>query len=304
MMSTSTASQDISHRSTSASQDITRVGVIGGGLMGSGIAEVCARHGVDVVVTELNATFAGAAGKRIDSSLARAVKSAKITKDDAEKAREKISVVVGLDDLHDRDLVIEAATEDEGLKLKVFAQLDRIVVGPGAILASNTSSIPIAKLAATTGRPENVIGIHFFNPAPVMKLVEVIPSMLTGAGTVGRVVDFITGVVGKEVVQARDRAGFVVNALLVPFMLSAIRMLEAGHATAEDIDKGMVLGCSHPMGPLRLADLSGLDTAKAAAESMYREYGEPQYAPPALLSRMVEAGLLGRKTGRGFYVYE
>jgi 3-hydroxybutyryl-CoA dehydrogenase len=149
-----------------------------------------------------------------------------------------------------------------------------------------------------------VIGIHFFNPAPVQQLVEVIPSLLTGTDTVDRVVDFITRVVGKQVVQARDRAGFVVNALLVPFMLSAIRMLEAGHASAEDIDKGMVLGCSHPMGPLRLADLSGLDTAKAAAESMYREYGEPQYAPPALLSRMVEAGLLGRKSGRGFYVYE
>ncbi len=289
---------------TSASQDITRVGVIGGGLMGSGIAEVCARNGSDVVVTELNPTYAAAAGKRIDGSLARAVKSGKIAKDDADLARKRIRVVIGLEDLADRDLVIEAATEDEGLKLKVFAELDRVVSGPSAILASNTSSIPIAKLAAATGRPESVIGIHFFSPAPVQQLVEVIPSLLTGAGTVQRVVDFITGVVGKQVVQAKDRAGFVVNALLVPFMLSAIRMLEAGHATAQDIDKGMVLGCSHPMGPLRLADMAGLDTAKAAAESMYREYGEPQYAPPALLSRMVESGLLGRKTGRGFYVYD
>jgi len=289
---------------TSASQDITRVGVIGGGLMGSGVAEVCARSGADVVVTELNATYAEAAGKRIDGSLARAVKSGKITKDDADRARNRIRVVIGLEDQADRDLVIEAATEDEGLKLKVFAELDKVVSGPSAILASNTSSIPIAKLAAATARPENVIGIHFFNPAPVQQLVEVIPSLLTGADTVERVVDFIRSVVGKEVVQAKDRAGFVVNALLVPFMLSAIRMLEAGHATAEDIDKGMVLGCSHPMGPLRLVDLAGLDTAKAAAESMYREYGEPQYAPPALLSRMVESGLLGRKTGRGFYVYD
>ncbi len=289
---------------TSASQDITRVGVIGGGLMGSGVAEVCARSGADVIVTELNATYAAAAGKRIDCSLARAVKSGKIAKDDADLARKRIRVVIGLEDLADRDLVIEAATEDETLKLQVFAELDRVVSGPSAILASNTSSIPIAKLAAATGRPESVIGIHFFSPAPVQQLVEVIPSLLTGAGTVQRVVDFITGVVGKQVVQAKDRAGFVVNALLVPFMLSAIRMLEAGHATAQDIDKGMVLGCSHPMGPLRLADMAGLDTAKAAAESMYREYGEPQYAPPALLSRMVESGLLGRKTGRGFYVYD
>lgn len=288
---------------TSASQDITRVGVIGGGLMGSGVAEVCARSGADVVVTELNATYAAAAGKRIDGSLARAVKSGKLAKEDADLTRKRIRVVIGLEDLADRDLVIEAATEDETLKLKVFAELDRVVSGPSAILASNTSSIPIAKLAAATARPESVIGIHFFNPAPVQKLVEVIPSLLTGAGTVERVVDFITRVAGKEVVRAKDRAGFVVNALLVPFMLSAIRMLEAGHATAEDIDKGMVLGCSHPMGPLRLADMAGLDTAKAAAESMYREYGEPQYAPPALLSRMVESGLLGRKTGRGFYVY-
>jgi 3-hydroxybutyryl-CoA dehydrogenase len=288
---------------TSASQDITRVGVIGGGLMGSGIAEVCARNGADVVVTELNATYAAAAGKRIDGSLARAVKSGKMTNDDADLTRKRIQVVIGIEDQADRDLVIEAATEDEGLKLKVFAELDHVVSGPSAILASNTSSIPIAKLAAATARPESVIGIHFFNPAPVQQLVEVIPSLLTAEGTVQRVVDFITGVVGKQVVQAKDRAGFVVNALLVPFMLSAIRMLEAGLATAEDIDKGMVLGCSHPMGPLRLADLAGLDTAKAAAESMYREYGEPQYAPPALLSRMVESGLLGRKSGRGFYVY-
>jgi 3-hydroxybutyryl-CoA dehydrogenase len=287
----------------SASQDITRVGVIGGGLMGSGIAEVCARNGADVVVTELNATYAAAAGKRIDGSLARAVKSGKMTNDDADLTRKRIQVVIGIEDQADRDLVIEAATEDEGLKLKVFAELDHVVSGPSAILASNTSSIPIAKLAAATARPESVIGIHFFNPAPVQQLVEVIPSLLTAEGTVQRVVDFITGVVGKQVVQAKDRAGFVVNALLVPFMLSAIRMLEAGLATAEDIDKGMVLGCSHPMGPLRLADLAGLDTAKAAAESMYREYGEPQYAPPALLSRMVESGLLGRKSGRGFYVY-
>jgi 3-hydroxybutyryl-CoA dehydrogenase len=289
---------------TSASTNITRVGVIGGGLMGSGIAEVCARNGADVVITELNATYAAAAGKRIDGSLARAVKSGKIGTDDADRTRSRIRVAIGLEDQADRDLVIEAATEDEGLKLKVFAELDRVVCGRSAILASNTSSIPIAKLAAATTRPENIIGIHFFNPAPVQQLVEVIPALLTGSDTVDRVVNFITEVVGKRVVQAKDRAGFVVNALLVPFMLSAIRMLEAGHATAEDIDMGMVLGCSHPMGPLRLADLAGLDTAKAAAESMYREYGEPQYAPPALLSRMVESGLLGRKTGRGFYIYD
>lgn len=284
-------------------QPIDRVGVVGGGLMGAGIAEVCARSGCAVIVTEVSEAAVVAARARIEKSLARAVKAGKATAQDAEQALSRISLVVGLDALDDRQLVIEAATENEQLKLGVFRDLDRIVTDEEAVLASNTSSIPISKLSVATGRPDKVVGVHFFNPAPVQQLVEIIPSLLTSDRTTARVVDFAESVLGKTVVRAKDRAGFVVNALLIPYLLSAVRMFEAGHATAEDIDNGMVLGCAHPMGPLRLLDLVGLDTTKFAAESMYAEYGEPHYAPPALLSRMVEAGLLGRKTGRGFYDY-
>ncbi|SDO33063.1 3-hydroxyacyl-CoA dehydrogenase [Nakamurella panacisegetis] len=282
---------------------ITRVGVVGGGLMGSGIAEVCARSGLDVVVSEVREEFADSARQRVATSLARAVKSGKATDAEAAQAQGRIRVLVGLDALADRQLVIEAATENEQLKLKVFTDLDAIVTDPEAILASNTSSIPISKLAVATNRPHRVVGVHFFNPATVQKLVEIIPSLLTSEETVATVVDFAERGLGKTVVRAKDRAGFVVNALLIPYLLSAVRMFEAGHASAEDIDNGMVLGCAHPMGPLRLLDLVGLDTTRSAAESMYAEYGEPHFAPPALLSRMVEAGLLGRKTGRGFYTY-
>ena len=289
--------------SESTKDGITRVGVIGGGLMGSGIAEVCARSGAHVIVSEVREEFAAAARARIEKSLARAVKSGKARQEESDAAGSRISVVVGLESLADRQLVIEAATENERLKLEVFTDLDAIVTDPEAILASNTSSIPISKLAVATNRPHRVVGVHFFNPATVQKLVEIIPSLLTSTETVDTVVDFAENTLGKTVVRAKDRAGFVVNALLIPYLLSAVRMFEAGHATAEDIDNGMVLGCAHPMGPLRLLDLVGLDTTKFAAESMYAEYGEPHYAPPALLSRMVEAGLLGRKTGRGFYTY-
>jgi 3-hydroxybutyryl-CoA dehydrogenase len=284
-------------------QRIDRVGVVGGGLMGAGIAEVCARSGCAVTVTEVNDVAVGAARGRIEKSLARAVKAGKATAQDAELALSRITLVVGLEALADRQLVIEAATENEQLKLGVFRDLDRIVTDGEALLASNTSSIPISKLSVATGRPDKVVGVHFFNPAPVQQLVEIIPSLLTSDETTTRVADFAESVLGKTVVRAKDRAGFVVNALLIPYLLSAVRMFEAGHASAEDIDNGMVLGCAHPMGPLRLLDLVGLDTTKFAAESMYAEYGEPHYAPPALLSRMVEAGLLGRKTGRGFYDY-
>jgi 3-hydroxybutyryl-CoA dehydrogenase len=282
---------------------IDRVGVVGGGLMGSGIAEVCARNGIEVIVSEIREEFAEAARGRIAASLARAVKAGKASDEDAAGAGSRITVVVGLDALADRQLVIEAASENEQLKLQVFAELDRIVTNPEAILASNTSSIPISKLAVATGRPHRVVGVHFFNPATVQKLVEIIPSLLTSAETLATVVDLAQNSLGKTVVLAKDRAGFVVNALLIPYLLSAVRMFEAGHASADDIDNGMMLGCAHPMGPMRLLDLVGLDTAKSAADSMYAEYGEPQYASPALLSRMVEAGLLGRKTGQGFYSY-
>jgi len=217
---------------------------------------------------------------------------------------ENITVVTDLDALHDRDLVVEAILEDEAAKTDLFATLDRIVTSREAILASNTSSIPIMKLGVATSRPERVLGIHFFNPVPVLALVELVPSLLTSAETLECSRDFVEGRLGKHPILCQDRAGFVVNSLLVPFILSAIRMLESGFASAADIDNGLVRGAAHPMGPLALADLIGLDTTKAIAHSLYDEFKEPLYAPPPLLERMVSAGLLGRKTGRGFHTYE
>jgi 3-hydroxybutyryl-CoA dehydrogenase len=198
--------------------------------------------------------------------------------------------------------VIEAVPEIETLKLDLFRRLDAIL-GPDAILASNTSSIPLVKMASVTSRPERVVGVHFFNPAPVLPLVEVVASLLTSEETVRTVTEFAEKRLGKTTIQSKDRAGFIVNALLIPYVLSAIRMLESGFATAQDIDAGMVQGCAHPQGPLALADLIGLDTTAAVAQSMYAEFKEPLYAPPPLLLRMVDAGLLGRKTGRGFFPY-
>jgi 3-hydroxybutyryl-CoA dehydrogenase len=210
----------------------------------------------------------------------------------------------GLDvaELADRELVIEAASEDEALKLDLFRRLDD-VVGDTALLASNTSAIPISRIAAATGAPERVIGLHFFNPAPVMGLVEVIPGLRTSPEITRRAVQFVEHL-GKTPVVAPDRAGFIVNALLVPYLLAGIRMLDTGNASADDIDAAMRLGCGHPMGPLELADLAGLDTVAAAATSLHREFGEAQYAPPPLLQRMVESGLLGRKSGAGFHRYD
>jgi len=283
---------------------ITRVGVIGAGLMGSGIAEVCARAGLDVIVREIDGAAAAAGQARIEKSLNRALAAGKITSGDRDVAAGCLAYTTSLDDLADRDLVIEAATENPRVKEALFAELDAVVKRPGAILATNTSSIPIVAVARATSRPAQVIGLHFFNPAPVQKLVEVIPSILTGEDTVSRAKALVTGVLGKTAISAPDRSGLVVNALLVPYLLSAIRMLEAGHASAEDIDAGMVLGCAHPMGPLKLADLIGLDTLEAVAASMYEEFKEPLYAAPPLLRRMTAAGLLGRKAGRGFYDYE
>ncbi|MEA2828040.1 MAG: 3-hydroxybutyryl-CoA dehydrogenase [Actinomycetota bacterium] len=281
---------------------IERVGVVGCGLMGSGIAEVCARAGLDVLVREVD-TDAVAAGKaRIDKSLARATRKGKLSDDEARAAVTRIRYTTDFADLADRQLVLEAVSESEPLKLDVFATLDK-VVADDAILASNTSAIPIMKLAMATGRPEQVVGLHFFSPVPVLTLVELVSSLLTSDETAAATQAFAEDVLGKRVIRAKDRAGFIVNALLIPYLISAIRMLESGFATAEDIDHGMVLGCNHPMGPLALADFIGLDTTMAAAESLYEEFKEPLFAPPPLLSRMVEAGLLGRKTGRGFYVH-
>ena len=205
-------------------------------------------------------------------------------------------------DLHDRELVIEAAPENEDLKFSIFRTLDE-AVQPGAILASNTSSIPLVKMAAVTKRPSQVVGVHFFNPVPVLPLVEIVQSLLTSAETLEAVTTFAEKQLGKTTIRSKDRAGFVVNALLIPYILSAVRMMESGFASAEDIDEGMVKGCAHPMGPLHLADLIGLDTCAAVATSMYAEFKEQLFAPPPLLLRMCEAGLLGRKTGQGFFSY-
>lgn len=282
---------------------IERVGVVGAGLMGSGIAEVCARAGLDVMVREVDAGACERGRDRIVGSLDRGVRSGKLGEEARDAAIARLSFTSDFADFADRQLVVEAVIEDESLKTSVFKELDRHVTDPQAILASNTSSIPIMKLGIATARPEQVIGIHFFNPVPVLRLVELVTSLLTSTDTASRAEAFAAEALHKRVIRSQDRAGFIVNALLIPYLLSAIRMMESGFATADDIDSGMVEGCNHPMGPLRLADLIGLDTTMAVAESLYAEFKEPLYAAPPLLSRMVEAGLLGRKTGRGFYDY-
>ena len=284
--------------------DIERVGVVGCGLMGAGIAEVCARAGVPVTVVERDAEAARAGLLRITRSLDRATAHGRLSAERREAAAARISVVDQIEALHEHDLVMEAVAEDESLKTDVFTRLDSVVTGDRTILATNTSSIPVIRLAAATSRPGRVVGVHFFNPVPVLRLVELVPSLLTSPATAARAESFVTDILGKEVVRTRDKAGFVVNALLVPYLLAAIRMVESGSATVEDVDRGMVLGCAHPLGPLALTDLIGLDTTRAIAESLYAEFREPQYSPPPLLSRMVEAGLLGRKSGRGFHVYD
>jgi 3-hydroxybutyryl-CoA dehydrogenase len=283
--------------------DVSRVGVVGVGLMGSGIAEVCARAGLSVLVNEINADALDAGRRRIEASLGRGLKHGKLTEAERDAALSRIEFTTDLGTFADRQLVIEAVVETEQAKTEVFTALDKVVEDAEAIFASNTSSIPIMKLGMATSRPHHVIGVHFFNPVPVLKLVELVPSLLTDHTTRERAERFVEDVLGKQVILSQDRAGFIVNALLIPYLLSAIRMLESGFASAEDIDNGMILGCAHPMGPLHLADLIGLDTTKAIAESMYTEFKEPLYSPPPLLLRMVDAGLLGKKSGRGFYEY-
>src|SRR6478609_9677073 len=281
---------------------INTVGIIGGGIMGSGIAEVTARGGCDVILREVSWSAIDVAQRRFTASLDKAVRNGKLSADERDAVVERVRFTDALDDLSECDLVAEAAIEDEDAKTSIFAALGK-VVRPDALLASNTSSIPIMKLAAVTPQPERVIGMHFFNPVPVLPLVELVPSLLTSQETVQRADAFASGQLGKHTVLSKDRAGFVVNALLVPYLLAAIRMVESGFASPEDIDTGMVDGCAHPLGPLALTDLIGLDTTQAVAQSMYAEFKEPLYAPPPLLLRMVEAGLLGRKTGRGFFEY-
>ncbi|BBY06953.1 3-hydroxybutyryl-CoA dehydrogenase [Mycobacterium noviomagense] len=282
---------------------IERVGVIGAGQMGAGIAEVSSRAGVDVLVFETTDALVTAGRSRIVKSLERGVSAGKITERERDGAIEKLTFTTDLKELADRQLVIEAVIEDEVVKAEIFAELDRVITDPAAVLASNTSSIPIMKLAAATKNPQRVLGLHFFNPVPVLPLVELVCTLVTDDQAAERTEEFASTVLGKQVVRCSDRSGFVVNALLVPFLLSAIRMVENRFATAEDVDKAVVAGLSHPMGPLRLSDLVGLDTLKLIADKMFEEFKEQQYASPPLLVRMVEAGLLGKKSGQGFYSY-
>ncbi|MEU0121962.1 3-hydroxybutyryl-CoA dehydrogenase [Streptomyces albidoflavus] len=283
--------------------DIARVGVVGCGQMGAGIAEVFARSGLDVMVAETTGEALEIGRTRLQNSLTKAAARGKITEDELNETLERLTFTTDLGEFADRDLVIEAVVENEQVKTEIFQVLDQVVTREDAILASNTSSIPLVKLAVATSRPDQVIGIHFFNPAPVQSLVELIPALTTSEGTISRAQAVVEKLLGKHAIRAQDRSGFVVNALLIPYLLSAIRMFESGIASREDIDNGMELGCAHPMGPLKLSDLIGLDTVASVADSMYAEYKEPLYAAPPLLQRMVDAGRLGRKTGSGFYAY-
>ena len=283
--------------------EITRVGVIGGGLMGSGIAEVCARAGTEVTVVEADGARAEAAYGRIMGSTEKAVARGKMTAEEQETTLARVTVSDDLASLSQSQLVIEAVSELVDLKLDIFKRLDELVEDQEAILASNTSSIPIVRLGAATSRPDRVVGIHFFNPAPVMKLVEVIPAITTSEETLKTVKEFVADQLDKEVVLCRDQAGFVVNGLVTPFLMSAVRMLESGVATREDIDNAVKLGLNHPMGPFELADFIGLDTIYEIGKVLYEEFRDPAAAPPPLLARLVEAGWTGRKSGRGFYTY-
>ena len=281
--------------------DVQTVGVVGCGLMGSGIVEIAARVGIDVTFLEPTQDLVTAGRARIERSTAKAVERDKLTSDDRDALLARVRGVSDLAAFAHVDLVIEAATEDPSIKLDTFRRLDEIV-RPEVVLGSNTSSIPIATLGAATGRPERVIGIHFFNPPPVMKLVELTPSLSTSQETVTFARGFSERL-GKTVVVAKDHAGFIVNRLVIPYICAAIRLYDEGFATREDIDVSMTLGMNHPMGPLRLADFIGLDTVLQIAEVLHAEFRDPMYAPPPRLQRMVDAGYLGRKSARGFYEY-
>jgi 3-hydroxybutyryl-CoA dehydrogenase len=283
-------------------EDVRTVGVVGCGLMGSGIAEVAARAGQDVVVLETSEELLRQGRARIESSMGKVVERGRLTADERDGALRRIRGTTEVEDLASADFVIEAATEDHATKVGMFRRLDE-VTKPEVILASNTSSIPIADLGASTSRPDKVLGMHFFNPVPAMGLIELVRAITTSEDTMafGRAYGVM---LGKRTVESRDRAGFIVNALLIPYLNGAVRMLEEGFATREDIDTAVHLGLNHPMGPLQLIDLIGLDTHLFIADVLFEEFKEPTYAPPPLLRRMVTAGRLGRKVGHGFYDYE
>jgi len=282
--------------------EIGELGVVGAGFMGSGIAESAARAGVAVKLYEPQDAPLHQSRGRIEASLARVVERGRLSEEDAVALVERIEWSTDLEALSGADLVVEAIVEDEDVKTRTFRELDE-VLRPEAILASNTSSIPIAGLAAATGRPDRVLGLHFFSPVPVMKLVEVVVGLDTAPETVARAESFAQQI-GKTAIRTKDRSGFIVNFLLVPYLMAAVRMYEEGFASREDIDEGMKLGCGHPMGPLTLCDFIGLDVLYSVCDSLYEEFKRDEYAPPPLMKRMVVSGHLGRKTGRGFYEYE
>lgn len=280
---------------------VERIGVVGGGFMGSGIAESAARAGVAVAIYEPETAPLEHSRSSIAASVAHAVQRGKLSEDEASALVARIDWSTDLDALAEAELVVEAIVEDEEVKARTFSALDGIV-GAETILASNTSSIPIAGLAAATDRPDRVIGLHFFSPVPVMKLVELVVGLDTSDETVARASAFAAQL-GKSTIRTKDRSGFIVNFLLVPYLMAAVRMYEDGFASREDIDQGMKLGCGHPMGPLTLCDFIGLDVLYSVCDSLYEEFKRDEYAPPPLMKRMVVSGHLGRKTGRGFYEY-
>ena len=281
--------------------DIKRVGVLGCGLMGSGIAQVAAAAGYETIVRDVSQEIWERARGGIEKSLAKLVEKGKLAATDRDAALKRLAFTTTTGDLKDCDIVLEAVTEDLVLKNALWSELDRLC-GPRTIFASNTSSLTIAAMAAATRRADRVVGLHFFNPVPLMQLVEVVRTVTTSEETFGRAFAFAKSL-GKEPVAAKDSSGFIVNLLLVPYLLDAIRAVERGVGSVPDVDKAMQLGCGHPMGPLTLLDFVGLDTTYRIAEIMFTEYRETRYAPPPLLKRMVLAGMTGRKSGKGFYDY-
>ena len=281
--------------------EIRKVGVVGCGLMGSGIAQVCAAAGYKTIVREVDDTFLQRGLGRIKKFLDDGVTKGKVTAEDRDKTLANVKGTTKLEDLAGCDLVIEAVTENIAVKKEVFATLDALCA-PDAVLATNTSSLSVTEIAAFAKKPERVLGLHFFNPVPLMKLVEIIRALPTGEAAFERAKGYVEAI-GKTPVIAKDAPGFVVNRLLVPYLIDAIRVYESGLASKEDIDNGMKLGCGYPMGPLQLLDFVGLDTTYYIANIMFEEFREPRFAPPPLLKRMVLAGHLGRKSGRGFYDY-
>ena len=282
-------------------KEIRKVAVLGGGLMGSGIAQVSAAAGFPTTVREVSEALAAKSRQAIDKSLAKGIERGKTTEAERDKTLGNLKFVTDLKELADADLFIEAVVEDLEVKNTLWGQIDKLA-GSDAIFASNTSSLTIIAMAAASGRPDRMLGLHFFNPVPLMKLVEVVRTITTSEETERRALNFVRAL-GKEPIRAKDSSGFVVNLLLIPYMLDAINALESNVASVEDIDKGMQLGAGHPMGPFTLLDFVGLDTAYKIAEIMFEEYRDKRYAPPPLLKRMVLAGMLGKKSGKGFYDY-